>query len=211
MSNPFSKVCVRQLPGNLFQTAIDENHLAIESRDQAHIYYTVLNLSNGEVVAELSPNGITPWHSLHSNQNEFLFLQCFENKKNPDLITYFALDLTNQNLEEVDAPSHWPPAPRIPAIIRADTPEFGTVKQFIGSDLVLGCEYDEWDKYIVVSYYRQHSDVLSRHLLVLYDGEENYHEIQDRDLKGFAPGSFFTHQNRLIFVRNKTEINIYEM
>ncbi len=211
MSNPFSKVCVRQLPGNLFQTAIDENHLAIESRDEARIYYSVLNLSNGELVAELAPHSITPWHGLHSLQNEFLFLQYFENKKNPDLITYFALDLTNQNLEEVDAPRHRLPAPRVPAIIPAGTSEFDTVKQFIGSDLVLGCEYDEWGKYILVSYYQQHSAVLSRHLLVLYDGEEKYHEIQDRDLKGFAPGSFFTHQNRLIFVRNKTEINIYEM
>lgn len=211
MSNPFAKVCIRQLPGNVFQSAIDEKSIAIESRDDQRVYYSVFNLFDGELVAELSPEEITPWHGLHSIQDQFLILQYFENKKNPDSINYFRLDLTNEKLEEIDEPRIALPTPRVPSMFLDNSSEFETVKQFIGSDLVLGCEYDEFGEYIITSYYQQHSDGLSRHLLVLHDGEEKYHEIQDGDLKGFAPGSFFTYQNRLIFVRDKTEINIYEI
>lgn len=211
MSNPLSKVCIRQLPGNLFLSAINETHLAIESRDEQNVFFSVIDLANGELVAELSPKSITPWHSLLAIQDEYLILQYFENKKNPDTLSHFSLNLTDEKLEEIELEDFENMTIRAPAIIPADSSEFETVKQFIGEEIVLGCEYDEFDNNIITSYYRQHSGDLTRHLMVLCDGEVNYHEIQDSNLKGFAPGSFFTCQNRLIFVREKTEINIYEI
>ncbi len=210
MSNRLSKVCSTVIPGELYQTAIDDQSLAIDSRQGDRVHFTVLDLESGDLKKQFSPDSIDAWHSLVAVQDDLLFLQYFENKKNPDLISHSSLDWrtgeTNHGimLPEIGSINS-------PVWLTEGSGSFNTIKQFLRKDAVLGCEYLEKDDLVIFSYYLSKDASYDRFILVLGDGAELIHIELDNELKGFAPGSFFTTENRLIFARQKNEINIYEI
>ena len=198
------------IPGELYQTAIDENHIAIDSRVGDKVHFSIFNHSTGKLHNEFSLDEITPWHTLVGISGANLLLQYFENKKNPDSVSWVQLDWKSKKISQglkqiepfdVEKP-HWIPSER---------EEFKPLRKFIGQELVFGCEYLEVSDCIIISYYLSEEKGSNRHLLVIKAGLECLNLVQDRHLKGFAPGSFFTYQNRLIFAREKNEINIYEI
>ncbi len=210
MSNRISKLQSHLLPGDFFLSAISETHLAIESRLSDHIYFSVFAMGSGNLLHEAPARLLSPWYGLSGFQNEHLLLQYFESRKNPDLVKWYGYDWSNDELlaEVTNLPMHLPSIVP-PAFFPVTSPDFALFRQLIGEELVVGCEYQEVNNHLFISYYVKNQTTFTRHLLVLTDGQEVYHEVQDKEMKGFAPGSFFTFQNHLIFVCNKRELNIY--
>ncbi len=213
MSNRFSKLFQEALPGNLSQSAIDaNNHLAIESRQGESIFFSIYDLATGKQLINCQADELNPWYSLVAFKGNKLVVQYFENKKNPDLVRFFTYDPYKSKLgKEVGEEDFEIATVSPPILLHPEMKGFDTVKQFIGKNVVLGCEYEETEDAIVISYYLKEKTSFDRYLMVVKDAEVVYHEVQDTGLKGFAPGSFFTYQNRLIFVREKSELNIYEI
>lgn len=209
MANQLSKICRRSLPGDLFQTAISENRLAIESRKNEDVFFTVMDLKSGELLFEGQIPEVTPWHSLAKIDSGHIVLQYFENKKNPDSKSYWSYDWKKGDWKSVDPTEQAMPV-STPDWIPADAHEFQIIKQFTGTNAVLGSEYLELGSLIVLNYYHN-NESLERSILVLKNGNNVLHEVQDTKLKGFSLGGFFATQNRLIFAREKNEVHVYEI
>ena len=174
------------------------------------LYFTVFDLHSGETVQRLQPEDLSPWHSLVAVRENLLIIQYFENKKNPDNVSFSALDWRNGNWSEYSG-KYASSTVHIPEIFPVDSPGFQTMKQYIGKELVLGGEYLELDDLLLLTYYLPNAQTFKRHLMIIRNGTTVYHERQDTKMTGFAPGSFFTFRNRLIFARENNEINIYEI
>jgi hypothetical protein len=211
LSNPFSKLLAHQLPGNLFGSIISEDSIIIESRTNDQLHFSAINLLTGTLTYECASKMLTAWHRLVGAQNRHLIVQHFDNRKNPDVTSYFAFDPTQDlSLGEIDV------LPKVesyvnPDLYMAQSEDFGLFQQFIDDKIVLGCEYQEVDNKMIISYYVPSNNEYTRRLRILADRKIVYDEVQDEGMKGFAPGSFFTLKNRLIFVRNKREFTIYEI
>lgn len=194
----------------MYQTAINDEFLAIDSRQEKQLIFTLIDLKSGEIVAQLVPEDVNPWYSLVGIHGPLFILQYFENKKNPDLVSYFSLDSQSGELTKIDQP---PKVPQVnsPIRITEENQGFSTIKQFLAKELVLGCEYLERQEQVIISYYLKKKEAFGRFIVVLNNGIEALHLQQDSNLKGFAPGSFFTTENHLIFAIQKNEIRIYEI
>jgi len=213
LSNPISKLCSNQLPGTLFNSAVNsKGQLAIESRNSEVPSFSIYDLEKGKLLSEVTAPNLTPWHSLVAIDGRSLILRYFENKHNPDQVSYTRYDPVGGTfLATVDISSIHQPDSTLPELFLPESPGFQTITQFIDQPIVLGCEYFELCDLIIISYYHNFNKGFERKLLVLKNGKEKLHEIQDKEMSGFAPGGFFVFQNRLIFIKNKTEINIYEI
>lgn len=213
MSNPISKLCANQLPGIFFNSAVSsKGQLAIESRNVEVTFFSLYDLQNGMLLYEIQAQCLTPWHSLAAIDEEGLILSYFENKQNPDQVRFIRYDPnTDQLRDTIDLASINYPTSGIPHLFLPKTEGFQVATQFLGQEIVLGCEYLEQNDLIILCYYLPMKEGFERKLLVLKKGKEVLHDVQDVGMTGFAYGSFFTCQNRLIFVKNKTEINIHEI
>lgn len=98
-----------------------------------------------------------------------------------------------------------------PSIYEQGTEYHQTVANFLAVEIPCSCEYLEINKKIILSYYLRSSKQLDRHLLVLDDGKKALKVVQDDGMKGFAPGAFFTIENRLFFVKNRNEICVHTL
>lgn len=186
--------------------------MAIESREAEITTFSMYDLKTGELLLSNQANHLSPWYSLAAFDEQGLILRYFENKQNPDQVSFIRYDPeADQLMEEISIPVNQEPAFDTPSLFLPENECFQTVTQFLDQPIVLGCEYLEQDELIIICYYLLKEKGFERKLLVLKNGKEQLHEIQDKEMSGFALGGFFTFQNRLIFVRNKTEINIYEI
>lgn len=155
---------------------------------------------------------ISPWHSLAAFDQTGLILRYFVNKQNPDQMSFIRYDAySDKLLAEVDNIAIKSPTALIPDLFVPESEGFQMVAQFLDKPIVLGCEYLEHQEVIIISYYLPFGKCFERKLLVLENGNKVIDEIQDKCVKGFAPGSFFTFQDRLIFINENTEIVIYEI
>jgi len=212
LSNPFSKLQSHSLPGSFFLSAISENHLAIESRDREQLYFSVFDLRTGQLITEAPATGLTPWYTLVGLSGQHLLLQHFESRQNPDKVKLLAYDFSTHTLlgevQDMSLSTHDISAP---AFFAESSNDFALFRQLIGPEIVLGCEYLEIKDQLIISYYVKEGTSFTRSLLVLSDGTEVYRDVQDKEMKGIALGSFFTFQNRLIFVRHTRELIIHEI
>lgn len=107
------------------------------------------------------------------------------------------LNLKDEHPSEIHYPVYYAPGSR----------SYLTVMDFLNMESGIGCEYFEWQDYIIISYYRRLKTKFERKLLVLKGDVEIYHQVQDEDLKGFASGSFFVVNGLLVFIENGNQIN----
>ncbi len=213
MSNQITLITNHQLPGAVYNSAISESfQMAIESRTGSKIHFTQIDLESGTIRSEKVAEGITAWHSLAGFHRNKLVLQYFENKKNPDQVSLLCYDQAAGQVQETIEPSQIQrKMVSEPTLYLPESEGFETVKQFLGETIVVGCEYQEVNDVVILSYYLSNGDQFERKLTVLKEGEKVLELMQDENIKGFAPGSFFTFEKRLIFVKEKVEINIYEI
>lgn len=213
LTNSISKLCSNTLPGFFFNSAIDlKGHFAVESRTAETTSFSIYHLQSGQLLSEIQSYNLTPWYSLAAIDATSLILRYFKNKKNPSQVSFIRYDATtDQLLDLVNISQIEQPESGIPTLYLPDTEGFQMIAQFLNQSIVLGCEYLEQDGWIIIGYYSAFDKNFERKLLILENGKEVLHEVQDTEMSGFAAGSFFTFQNRLIFIKKKTEINIYEI
>lgn len=211
MTNQISKLQSHPLQGMYFLSAVSEDILAIESRTENQLFYSVFDLVTGRLLSEIPARLLSPWYTLSGTADGRLILQHFESRQNPDQVKLFVFDFwKNTLLNEIpEAPPQ--PIVQSPTFFHETSADFGLFKQLIGPELVLGCEYQEVNTHVIISYYVRTGTSFCRFLLILTDGQEVYRDVQDEEMKGIALGSFFTFQNRLIFVRHTRELIIHEI
>lgn len=211
MANQISKLCANQLPGVFFNSAISPNgQLAIESRSDKTTWFSIYELNTGELLSDAQARNLTPWHSLAACDETSLVLRHFKNQQNPDMVSFIRYDPeSDQLIEEVELDSINQPYLDHSSLYLPESENFEMVAQFLDQPLVLGCEYLEQDELIIICYYLLKEKGFERKLLVLKNGKEVLHEVQDEKMRGFAGGSFFTFKDRLCFVKENIELNIY--
>ena len=213
MSNRILNLCSNQLPGVVFNSAVNsKSQLAIESKNGEITSFSVYDLITGKLLSENRTWNLSPWHSLSAIDETSIILSYFENKQNPDQVSFIRYDPEIDQLGDVvDKSSIGYPMSHYPRLFLPESEGFQIAVQFLAEQIVLGCEYLELEEVIILSYYLPTTKGFDRKLLVLKNGKEVVHEVQDKGMTGFASGSFFTFQDRLIFVRDMTELNIYEI
>ena len=74
-------------------------------------------------------------------------------------------------------------------------------------DIVLGVEYIENSTSLAISYYLQADKSYVRYLLVMKHNDEIYNKVIDQQIKGRALGSFFVIDQKLLFIKDQTQLN----
>lgn len=77
----------------------------------------------------------------------------------------------------------------------------------------LECEYIERKNHLVIGYYQKiKNDCFNYHLLILdLNGKIIFSEVLQKELKGKINGHFFSLGNKIIFTKNKSEIEIIHL
>ena len=210
MPNQLSKLYELDVVGELFQTAVNQNLLAIQSIGGDRIHFSVVDLETGQLICQHAADNLNARFTLIDVQSDYLVLQKFENTKNPDSISHWKYDWIASELSPLESTTEESEL-IIPSMIPDGSEAFGTIKEFLNLPTVLNCEYLEQNGFVLICYYLQKNDTYSRHLWVFNDGLVKLEMTLDEKLKGFAPGGFFTHQNRLIFAREKNNVHVYKI
>lgn len=87
------------------------------------------------------------------------------------------------------------------------------IKENIGKDAVKGIDYYQNEKVIVISYYYWVGNAkLDNDLLVMdHEGNQLLSTSLGSELSGISNDTFFVYYNKLIFVRNNTELLIHQL
>lgn len=102
----------------------------------------------------------------------------------------------------------------VPVLYRQGNEDFDTVSMFakrFGHSIVLGVEYLELGDEIFFTYYVQSERTFDRYLCWLSNENLALHVRIDQKMSGIALESFITFQNKLIFVRDRSILSIYEI
>jgi hypothetical protein len=201
------------MPGKGFNAAMHpDGHLAIECRN-GHVYMLNVDLHNGQLLTQRQSSVLGHWHGLAGYSEEGLVMRHFPNRQNPDPVQLFNYDLSTDTLGDMADVGKMLRAPvGLPILYSPGTDGFNLVARYLAKPIVAGVEYREWlDENIVINYYLQNSQGLERWLMVLKNGEQVFHVCQDKQMNGFASGSFFTFANRLIFVKESKTLEVYEI
>ncbi len=176
---------------------------------------------NGLVMVDIL-TGKVQWHL---EQVGFLHLSpagllVYQPKEEP---IYQLIDSSNgviireMEAEEVKLfPSLPPVQVQYPVHYTAENKYFSTIAQFmqlkLGIQAQKAFDYMEYKGLIIISYYIYSNNQYTNFLLVL-DQEANVllQELLAKDLQGIGLDTFFIVENRLIFVKEKTELVIYEL
>jgi hypothetical protein len=68
--------------------------------------------------------------------------------------------------------------------------------------------YLEYNNFRIVSLHTLEADVLKQHLYILDGIDKVYEEILNTDIRKLQPEAFILHKNRLIYIKNKSALNI---
>ena len=106
--------------------------------------------------------------------------------------------------------------PSNPVQFMEGTTHFESVKSFITQkaklSIVMGVEYLDWDKWIMVSAYAHQEDSLANYLLVFDKaGVLLLKEKLGEKLQGLGTETFFVLSGCLFFVKNKLELVAYKL
>ncbi|MEQ8241523.1 MAG: DUF4905 domain-containing protein [Cyclobacteriaceae bacterium] len=74
-------------------------------------------------------------------------------------------------------------------------------------DIVLGVEYMDNATSLAISYYLREEKSYARYLLVMKNDDEIYHKVIDQRIDGRALGSFFVIDQKLLFIKDQTQLN----
>ncbi len=187
----------------------DNNLLVLDVRNEAEksIEYFKLNLDTYQIAQLLTQP--SSWWSMIERFDQQLFLSEYKSENDPNSKMFYRLD--GDNKKEI-AESEIPYSENViiqPSIYEPGSGYFKTVREFLGLDLPCACEYLEIDRKIILSYYLRSGKELERYLLVLQEGKKAMKVLQDNQMNGFASGSFFVVNGRLIFIKNRNEIFVY--
>lgn len=91
---------------------------------------------------------------------------------------------------------------------------FDTIKRFVhglnGDEIVAGAEYLETGSWIGISYYIRNDKLVNKLLIVGMDRKVLLQETLAEELSGVGQDTFFVTDNKLIFVKDKSKLFIYQ-
>lgn len=116
--------------------------------------------------------------------------------KKHELITQISSEINSSN-----------PSVGFPVFEAEGSETFVLVTEYLNKELSIGVEYYEVEECIIFSYYVRSGAKFDRKLVMIKDGVELVHSIQDKGLSGYASGAFFIMSGYLIFISNSNQIN----
>ena len=149
------------------------------------------------------------WEKLLVATKDQLNLLKYEDPGDPTKNTLWVLNVNFGSRTQVDKVLETNEEVIHPYVYEQGTEYHQLVSNFLSMDLPLSCEYLELENKIIISYYLRSERGFDRFLLVIdSDGKLQNKVKQDHEMKGFAPGSFFVWNSKLIFVKDGNEVGI---
>lgn len=182
------------------------NKCVLEIRDQVEQRVSIYLLDLEDLSYKTIPINLSWWMRIVGVNGEQLFYIEYLDQKDPNQQTCYAQNFDGSNLCQVKDLPHFKNIIIEPMIYDNESANHHTVSEFLALDLILPCEYLEWEEKIIISYYLRSGNGFDRYLLLIRDGEKQCKVLQDQGMKGFSPGAFFVFRDKLIFVKNKNEI-----
>ena len=149
------------------------------------------------------------WIRLASFQESFAYFIRYVDRNDPTKYEFIQHHLDRIEYSQVNTIPEVPEVKIDPYVYEHESDYFNTVKEFLGLDLPLSCEYLELGDKIIISYYLRSENGFDRFLLILKGGEKELKIRQDQRMKGFSPGAFFVIDDQLVFIKDQNEICFY--
>ncbi len=189
----------------------DSHFLILDVRNETEdsVLYQKLNLIDLKLTPILTHKG-SKWMMIEAF-DEHLYLSEYQDESDPNNKRFYQIDGDQKDEVRQDQIPYAKNFITQPSIYEPGSDYFRTVNEFLGLELPCACEYLEIDRKIILSYYLRSGKEFERYLLMLEDGKKALKELQDTQMKGFASGSFFVVNGKLIFVKNRNEIFVYAL
>ena len=201
------------LPGIVFGSILTpKGQLVLDLRDEKKqtITYFKLDLKLLKLEQLLIHNSEW-WTKLVSVDEEDLYYTQYEDRRDPNLKLFFKATWDGKSKKEVEKIPFSETQMSLPSLYEVGTDHHKTVSDFLGLELPLSCEYMEWQKKIIISYYLRSDVAFDIFILLLDKGNKESKLHQDHQMKGFSSGAFFIHNDRLIFFKELNEVCIYDL
>ena len=185
--------------------------LICDCRDEKSKETNLYRIPSGHYSAEKLTFTIAWWERLVGIERGYLYTVRYTDQNDPTVQQYVRYALKADLSEEVEVLPSLQFAHRTPELYELDSEHHRTVARFLSLELPLACEYTEIQENIIISYYLRSDNGFSRFLLLLTRGKKAWKIQQDRSMKGFSSGAFFVVNDRLIFIRERNEVCIYDL
>ncbi len=204
----------------LFSKDID--FIAIEVRNETDMkleFYLLDLIEYGLNPIEIQ--GIEWWMSLDKLTNEDVIIKRYVADANPEVVEYIGWSI-NQKQESwhktVDSyvSDIEDTSTTDPSFYSGNNDHFNLIKEFVlevsGVEILdVGAEYLEREDILSVSYYIK-SEKLANYLLISdLNKKVLFHQLLDDNLDGIGQNTFSLVDNKLIFAKQKNELNIYQI
>ena len=161
--------------------------------------------------------GVTWLTSIFSISDEEVIFQQYKSTDNPEVEYYTSLTFSSSVITNFNSK---PEIGNLNTIVKSPSFYPGTSEYFktfelfvygsIGKEIIkTGVEYLEWNSDIIISFYCQEEGLANYLLVVNQNKNKRLVECLGTDLKGIGRDTFCVVNNKLIFVKNKKELNIY--
>lgn len=198
---------------------IESDKIVVELRSHTDmsVKFAVCNVITSKV--DYLPLEASWWTSIEAFDGENLYLKQYESDANPDVKTIIKYHISsgeqsaNQNEENLP---HGKNELLRPALYPSSNEYYKLISEFIleRTESVAngaGIEFLDWSENVCVSYYSGNSK-MANYLLVVDRSKNNLlHECIDNNLEGIGQDTFTIAGNKLIFVKEKRELNIYQI
>jgi len=187
----------------------ERDSLIVDHRSETSKKIDVVELALPSLKRKRIKLKMTWWENMIQIEGRMLFSIGYHDQKDP--ANYSIRKVNLETLTEEERSSLPKNINQVvePSLYDLESDHHKTVASFLGLELLLPCEYLEFDDNIIISYYIRSENGFERYLLLIRDGSKAWKVRQDDLVKGFASGAFFVANNRLIFVRDRNEVCIY--
>ncbi len=149
------------------------------------------------------------WTQLVGAADDLLYFIEYQDENDPNKHEYFSISWDEDIRNSLEKIPEFSEKVKHPHIYESGSEYHKTVAKFLSLDLSLSCEYLEWNDKIIISYYLRSGNEFDRYLLLLRNEDKEFKVCQDKQMKGFSPGSFFVFKDHLIFIKDQNEVCVY--
>ncbi|WP_425392344.1 hypothetical protein [Ekhidna sp.] len=183
--------------------------LFLELRDERTQSVSISKLDLESMRLDKKETKLEWWSKLVGAKENCLFCVAYLDQKDPTNHVFFTIELSSNQKKKLDQLPELEVMGAVPEIYEHGSEYYKTVAEFLALDLPLSCEYMEWNDKIIISYYLRSGNGFARYLLLIKGGEKQWKIVQDEQMKGFSPGSFFVFEDKLIFIKDGNEVCVY--
>ena len=198
---------------------IDSNKIAVElrSHSQMSLQFAICDIVTSEV--KYLTSDFDWWTSIEAFKGEYLYLKQYESDNNPDVKSFIEFHIPSSEFKTYPNEDIIPETQNDllrPALYPATNEHYQLILDFIKDRTkedanAAGIEFLDWNENVCVSYYVG-KPKMANYLLVVDKEKKNLlHECIDNNLEGIGQDTFTIANNKLIFVKGKKELNIYQI